>query len=91
MGIINSRLNSTTVDDQDIEDAIENAYKKIDSETKNNRMNHSETVNKMLENLSDEHPYIHKVNLNDKNKLFLNNFKENIEEIDNYAKKHFTK
>lgn len=50
----------------------------------------SESVNKMLENFSNQNAYMNKMNSHhDKNKLFLNNLKDNIEKLDSYTKNHF--
>jgi hypothetical protein len=59
---------------------------------KNNEQNklQSESVNKMLENFSNQDNWVkHMKSKHDKNHLFLDNLKINIPLIDDYTKKHF--
>lgn len=63
------------------------------NEIKNRKISksRSESAHKMLENLSDKNSYLKRIKSHDKNKLFFDNFANNIDEIDTFADKHFPK
>jgi hypothetical protein len=48
----------------------------------------SESMNKMLENLSEKNIYVNRLKDRDNGKLFIDNFKDNILKFDNIANKH---